>query len=176
MKQGLKVSDSIPCELLKVKELIYDPCGFEFTNLYKEPESKDYGAYKFKLNDLHVIFRIAKITPTKIGQFVTLWKRNNNGPIEPYDTCDELDLFVVSTRKDEHLGQFILPKSVLLEQGILSKNNKGGKRALRVYPPWDEAPSKQAKQTQKWQLDYFLSIPQNQSVLTDIKGYKNVYR
>jgi hypothetical protein len=170
------VSDSILPDLLKVKELIYDPCGFEFTDLYKEQEGKDYSAHKFKLNDLHVIFRVAKITPTKIGQFVTIWKRPDNGAIKPYDSGDDLDLFVVSTRKDEHFGQFIFPKSVLLEQGILSQNHKGGKLAFRVYPPWDETTNKQAGKTQKWQLDYFLSIPLNQSAITDIKGYKNVYR
>jgi hypothetical protein len=37
-----------------------------------EAESAEYGAYTFELNDLSVRFRVAKITPTKIGQFVTL--------------------------------------------------------------------------------------------------------
>lgn len=112
------------------------------------------------LNDSRIIFRVAKITPTKIGQFVTLWKRTNEGPIKPYDDCDELDLLVVNTEKDKNFEQFIFLKSVLLEQGILSKNNRGGKRAIRVYPPLDQVANKQARQSQKWQLVYFLPISQ----------------
>src|SRR5258708_5952015 len=92
----------------------------------------------FNLNGFFIRFRVAKITPTKIGQFVTLWKRIGNGPTQPYDTSDTVDFFIISTRKDDHFGQFVFPKSVLSEQGILSINGKGGKRGIRVYPPWDK--------------------------------------
>ncbi len=54
-----------------------------------------------------------------------------------------------------HSGQFIFPKSILLVKGILSDGEKDGKRGFRVYPPWDKAVNKQAKQTQQWQLQYF---------------------
>jgi hypothetical protein len=47
----------------------------------------------------------------------------------------------------------------LQEKGILSDDNKEGKRGFRVYPPWDIAINKQAKQTQEWQLKYFLETP-----------------
>jgi hypothetical protein len=111
-----------------------------------------------------VRFRVAKITPTKIGQFVTLWKRSGNSPIQPYDLSDPLDFFVVSTRKGNCFGSFVFPKSVLHVQGVISKHGKGGKRAIRVYPPWDKTTSKQAEKTQAWQLKYFLEIPQNKPV------------
>lgn len=65
------------------------------------------------------------------------------------------------TRKGNNLGQFIFPKAVLQEHDIISVNNHGGKRAIRVYPSWDVAVNKQAKKTQEWQLEYFLEIPQN---------------
>lgn len=129
-----------------------------------EAESTEYGAYAFKLNDLFIRFRVAKITPKKIGQFVTLWKRIENGPIQPYDICDPVDLFVVSTRKVDHFGQFVFAKSALWEQGVISKNGKGGKRAMRVYPPWDKPLNRQAQQTQRWQTAYFLDIPLNQPI------------
>lgn len=60
-----------------------------------ESESIAYGAYMFKLNSMNVRFRVAKITPTKIGQFVTLWKRIGNGSIQPYDIVDSIDFFIV---------------------------------------------------------------------------------
>ena len=50
---------------------------------------------------------------------------------------------------------------ILINKEIVS-DKKEGKRAIRVYPPWDIAINKQAQKTQKWQLNYFLEIPQNQ--------------
>ena len=59
-------------DLTEAKNVIYKQCGFDFSNLIKEEESSEYGAYFFDLNSLSVRFRVAKITPTKVGQFVTL--------------------------------------------------------------------------------------------------------
>ncbi|MFV8467273.1 MepB family protein [Flavobacterium sp. LB1P62] len=145
--------------LLETKTLIFEPCGFELTNVVLEKESKDYSAYQFELNALKTLFRVAKTTPTKVGQFVTLWKRIVKGPIQPFDLSDDIDLFVINTRSGDYFGQFVFPKSVLSQQGILSTDLKEGKRAIRVYPPWDITTNKQAQKTQKWQLDYFLEIP-----------------
>ncbi|MFQ6421766.1 MULTISPECIES: MepB family protein [unclassified Bacillus (in: firmicutes)] len=39
-----------------------------------------------------------------------------------------------------------------------------GKRAIRVYPPWDKTTSRQAQKTQAWQLEYFLEIPVNRPI------------
>ena len=90
---------------------------------------------------------------------MTLWKRNEkNGAITPFDTLDAIDLIIISVRKDDYLGQFIFPKAILLEKGIFSTNIKEGKRAMRVYPPWDKTSSKQAQETQKWQINYFFEI------------------
>ena len=121
----------------------------------KESESDEYNAYRFLLNCKNICYREAKITPTKTGQFVTLWKRNQSGIIEPFDDSDAIDFVIVNVRKDQNWGQFIFPKKALLEKGIFSTQNKEGIRATRVYPPWDETTSKQAQKTQKWQLDYF---------------------
>ncbi|MET0759038.1 MAG: MepB family protein [Flavobacterium sp.] len=161
-------------DLIAAKELVYDTCGHTCTQPLKESESAEYGACTFELNKLSVKFRTAKITPTKTGQFVTLWKRNGKGPIQPYDVSDPIDLFIISTRKDNFFGQFIFPKSVLCEQAIISNNGKEGKRAIRVYPPWDLAPNKQAQKTQKWQLEFFLEIPYNGII--DIDRSKMLYR
>ena len=81
--------------------------------------------------------------------------------------------FVISVKQESFLGQFVFPKSVLSEKGIVSKNGKGGKRAIRVYPPWDNVISSQAKKTQKWQLEYFLEVPQTKPV--DFARAKKLY-
>ncbi len=151
--------DTIHSDLLATKELVYTPCKFDWSKPILEPQNADYGAYLFNLNSLTIRFRVAKVTPTKIGQFVTLWERIGDGPIQPYDISDPADLFVISTRKENHFGQFIFPKAVLGNQDILSNKGEGGKRAIRVYPPWDNPTSRQALKTQKWQLEYFLDIP-----------------
>lgn len=157
-------------DLLAAKEFLYNRCGFDCTLPIAEAESSDYGAYTFELNGLTVKYRVAKITPTKVGQFVTLWKRHGKGPIQPFDNSDQIDLFIISTRSGNHFGQFIFPKSVLLERGIVSDSNKEGKRAFRVYPPWDMTTNRQAQKTQQWQLEYFIEIINDQSFdLADAK-------
>ncbi len=146
-------------ELLTAKELIFDACELSVSNLKIDAESAEYGACSFHLNELFLTFRVAKITPTKIGQFVTLWKRNQEGITAPFDTSDNIDFVMICTRRNADFGAFIFPKSVLHQKGILADENKDGKRGFRVYPPWDIAQNKQAKQTQEWQLKYFLEIP-----------------
>ena len=50
------------------------------------------------------------------------------------------------------------------QENIFSKNGKGGKRGIRVYPSWDKAVNAQAQKTQQWQLNYFLEIPAQKSI------------
>ena len=145
-------------ELLKIKNLVYDTCNFEFSNLLIDSESAEYQACSFKLNSFEFIHRFSKITPTKTGQFVTIWKRNYKGITAPFDVSDNFDFIIITSKSDENLGQFVFPKAVLLEKGIISNNNTSGKRGIRVYPPWDVPTSKQAEKTQLWQTKYFYSI------------------
>jgi hypothetical protein len=158
IKNNWNNSKLLPDDLIIAKELVYDYCDFECTEPQPETESQDYNAYDFQINNYTIKFRSAKITPTKTGQFVTLWKRNKAGIIEPFDFSDAIDFVIVSVRKNDLSGQFIFPKSVLLQKGIFSTAAKEGIRATRVYPPWDETTSKQAQKTQQWQLDYFYEI------------------
>ncbi|MCR4031171.1 MULTISPECIES: MepB family protein [Flavobacterium] len=162
--------DSLSTDLKLAKEIVFEKSGLAIRFLQKENESEEYSAYRFELNDKKICYREAKITPTKTGQFVTLWKRNKNGIIEPFDYSDSIDFVIVSVRKDVNWGQFIFPKKILLEKGIFSTPSKEGIRATRVYPPWDETTSKQAQKTQKWQLDYFFSFTdQNNIELNKLK-------
>lgn len=145
-------------DLLLVEELVYKPCGFVFKNLKTEDESAEYGAAEFNINNHFIKFRVGKITPTKVGQFVTFWKRIGKGPILPYDINDSFDFLVVSARAENHFGQFVFPKAVLCEKGIITSTKRDGKRAMRIYPPWDKADNAQAKKTQGWQLQYFVKF------------------
>jgi hypothetical protein len=127
-------------------------------------ESTEYAACSFSLNGISICFRVAKTTPVKVGQFVTLWKRFGTGPIQPFDWLDGFDFYVISTRHMTSFGQFVFPRSVLRDRDILSRDGHGGKRAMRVYPPWDAAMSEQARRTQRWQLDHFLDTSEEVAI------------
>lgn len=161
-------SSSIHPDLLDALNLLYKPNGLIFTNHIPEKQSQEYGACEFKLNKQFIKFRVAKITPTKIGQFVTFWKRIEPGIIAPFDIDDQFDFLIVSTRKNKNFGQFIIPKAALYKHGILSKNEIGGKRAFRIYPSWDTPDSQQAIKTQQWQLNYFFRVKQNKIIDTEL--------
>ncbi len=150
---------------------IYDRCGFTLSNHVVEEESSDYDASRFQLSGWRMVCRSARITPKKAGQFVTFWKRSSTGPIEPLNEKDPIDFFLVNVRSGNKLGQFIFPKSVLIEKGIISTDKKEGKRAFRVYPGWDQTQNKQAEKSQKWQLNYFFEVDDN----TDLPIVKRLY-
>ena len=150
--------------LLAVEELLFKPLGLVIENLKVEKESADYGAAEFTVNDHLVKYRQAKITPTKIGQFVTFWKRIGKGPIMPYQSLDLFNFLVVSVRTENHFGQFVFPKKILCEKGIVSTEQKEGKRAMRVYPPRDKTDNPQARKTQSWQLEWFIDFSENVEV------------
>ncbi len=145
-------------DLLALQKHIYEALGYSCSEPEAETESREYLAHHFKITHHSIRYRQAKVTPTKIGQFVTLWKRSAQGPIAPYDALDSIDYLIVTVKAQSRMGQFIFPKNVLIKKGILSVKGKGGKRAFRLYPPWDKAESRQAEQTQSWQSDYFVEI------------------
>lgn len=155
-------------DLKIVKEIVYDQCNFDFKNPKLNTESIEYGACTFELNSKKIQHRVSKITPTKNGQFVTIWKRNQDGITQPFDINDEIDFIIITTRSGDNFGQFIFPKRALANKGIITLNGKSGKRGIRVYPPWDNPESKQAEKTQNWQLAYFLSIKTDASTNIDL--------
>ena len=145
-------------ELNTLKEKAFDPLLLLCSEFMAEPESQEYKAVGFALNQKTVQYRCAKVTPTKIGQFVTLWKRDGVGEeIRPYHVSDNLDLAIIAANQGNRQGYFIFPHFVLKKQGIV-QDNKPGKRGFRVYPIWDKPTSKQALKTQAWQLEYFFEL------------------
>jgi hypothetical protein len=154
----MHLNNDIYQDLILIKEKLYDKCLFDFSNLALNSESKEYSACTFKLNHQKIIYRASKITATKTGQFVSVWKRNESGITEPYDFGDPFDFIIITCIKEKQLGQFIFSKQTLAEQGIINYNGNHGKRGLRIYPPWDEAENKQAMKTQQWQKEFFVDI------------------
>lgn len=146
-------------ELEKTSNLVFEKLDLKTRNLIVEKESQEYCAAQFELNNSKIIFRKSKITPTKIGQFVTLWKRIDEKPIQPFSSTDDFDFVIINCETPIHFGQFVFPKKVLEEKGYLQSQSKKGKLGFRVYPSWDKTENKQAQQTQNWQLNYFIETP-----------------
>ncbi len=149
-------------------ETLCQLAGLKITSPSKqEVEGSDYHAHQLEIESKHVLFRVGKTTPNRPGNFVTLWKRPKKN-IEPIDIEDEIDCVIVyvSNEANTQQGLFILDKDILLKKKIFSmiKQEKRGKLAFRVFPPW-ATPSPSALNTQKWQLNYFVSEPINQSDL-----------
>lgn len=80
--------------LEKLQTLLFSNLGLVISNLHQEQESKEYFGCNFQLNSFQIKFRKSKVTPTKVGQFVTLWKRNPiSKETEPFTSEDTSDFF-----------------------------------------------------------------------------------
>ena len=158
--------------LIEVKTKIYDKLSLNISKLNNELEGTEYDACQYELNGMKLISRSSKITPKKVGQFVTFWKRNQNGETEPYSENDQFDFYVINAKSGDRFGQFVFPKFELINKGFITTEKKDGKRGFRVYPVWDKTLNKQAEKTQKWQLNYFYEIDKT----TDLKKVNELYR
>jgi hypothetical protein len=154
---------NIDFEALSKKEIS------EVTHFKIDREAKEYEGCRYQINSHRFIQRTSKVTPKKIGQFVTLWKRNQHNITTPIVISDGFDFVVILCKKGSLSGRFLFPSEELLNRGILSgmNSNQSGKRGFRVYPDWDIPTSKQAIETQKWQVQFFsrsplLKLPFNQ--------------
>jgi hypothetical protein len=170
-------SNPLPRELITAIRNVYKPAGIRVTNAaQRETESSEYSACRLELNGYTIAFRVAKTTPTKIGQFVTIWKRSApSNTIAPLDIRDGITFVIVNVFDAIHRGQFIFGQKILLEKNIMSHNGKGGKLAIRVYPPWTKPIAKQAIKTQHWQLQYFLPFAADGSAdATQVRKFFNM--
>src|SRR5699024_5644269 len=142
-----------------VNKMIYEPNDLTVKSVQEEKQNSKYGAGTFRLASRTIRFRVANITPTKVGQFVAFWEKDENNKNQPFTYEEAPDLLVITTFKnDNEYGQFIFPKEVLFKQNILRSSSTKGKMAIRVYPSWDSPTSKQAMKTQEWQLPYFVDM------------------
>lgn len=146
-----------PIVLEKLRNMIFADLNFSALTVYNE--SKEYSACAFKIKEQTIEFRASKITPKKVGQFVAIWKRDAEGITQPFDEKDSFNYFIIACETEDRFGAFVFPKSVLIENKIISINGCGGKRGIRVYPTWDTAVNPQSKKTQAWQRQYFIEEP-----------------
>lgn len=87
--------ESFQNDLQIAQNLVYKESGFMLKNLVLNSESTNYDDCSFELNNYKIQYRVANITPTKIGHFVAIWKRNNNGIASPFDIADSMDFMII---------------------------------------------------------------------------------
>ena len=97
--------------LKHINEVIYKPNQLTIASTNEEQQNLEYAARTFelinKLTIKTVRFRVAKQTPTKIGQFVTFWEKDSKGMNRPFQYDSSPDLLVITTFKDNRtFGQF----------------------------------------------------------------------
>ena len=68
----------------KFEDFVLKSMNLSISKLEKDAECDEYIGYNFNVKEFSIKFRKAKITPKKVGQFVTLWKRNTAKQTEPF--------------------------------------------------------------------------------------------
>lgn len=148
---------------IKVIEKLLKPLNKQLTNIQYDG-NEEYEGCLFEINQHTFRSRLAKKTPKKKGYFVACWyKDEENQPFALEETPDKVIVSIL----DERAGQFIFPKEVLAQKGILKTATSKGKMAFRVYPTWETELNATAQKTQKWQQEYFMEISadlDNQSI------------
>ena len=137
---------------------VYQPSQLKVANLQLEAQNAAYGGAFFEVNQYQVRFRLAQVTPKKVGQFVAVWEKNATGRNQAYTYIDAPDFLVIHIIDGERRGQFVFPKAILKAQGIYRTASQPGKMGFRVYPSWVTVTSPQAKRTQVWQSAYFVEL------------------
>lgn len=174
---------------LVVREL-FTPLGLAVVSETAEPDNAEYGGMLVSVSGLdrldpegvrtsdapeatthaqaqaqaqaQVRVRSGKITPTKVGLFVTHWRRTADGTTGPFDADDSADTLLVTAAEDgphPARGVFVFDRASLVAHGIVARDGRGGKRGFRVYPPWSLTAPGQAARTQRWQVEHFVPLP-----------------
>ncbi|RZJ80730.1 MAG: hypothetical protein EOO20_25735 [Chryseobacterium sp.] len=88
-------------EIERLQDLFFSPLEMVLSDIAQDTASKEYVGYHLQLDQFNIKFRKAKITPKKIGQFVTLWERNSDGITTPFHESSTLDFALILTERNE---------------------------------------------------------------------------
>ena len=152
------VAGGVHRDLIEVKRNLFDPLGLDCTLPRPESDNAEYRAFQFRVGGRRIRSRAARVTPTKSGLFVAVWRRASDGSTRPHESEDGVEVLVITVRDTGNFGQFVFSRDALIEHGIVSVAGVGGKRGFRLYPPWSAVKSIQASRTQQWQSEHYISL------------------
>ncbi|GGJ35295.1 MepB family protein [Paenarthrobacter histidinolovorans] len=135
--------------------------------VHAEEQNSDYESGVALIAGEQWRIRTARITPTKPGAFVAVWKRDDNGSTRPFTVEESLSgllVFVEDRGEDraggrERFGAFRFTPEQLISLGYVSSGPRSGKRGFRVYPSWCTDLNPQALRTQRGQAAAFVEFP-----------------
>ena len=157
-------------EIEKLEKILQKHFELPFSEITQDSECEEYFGFNFKINQINFKFRKSKLTPKKMGQFVTLWKRNAEGKTIPFDINDNFDFYIIAVEENHHSGFFIFPKTILEKENYISGKIKSGKRGFRIYTDWHFPNNKQAEKTKLWQTQFFINLShQEKEILEKFK-------
>lgn len=128
--------EKLPLQLAEIFDKIIHPAGLQVTKQpVRETESLEYGACSFGLSGKSVVFRVAKTTPTKLGQFVTIWKRETaHSEIEPFSFADGISFVMVAVFDKQNHGVFLFDKQILAKKALFLPATKRVRELLGCMP------------------------------------------
>jgi len=152
-------------EIQHLNDLILKELNLQLSEITPDLECEEYSGFNFKINQTKFKFRKSKLTPKKIGQFVTFWKRDLDGKTVPFDVNDDFAFYIISIEESKKSGFFVFPKVILEKENLISGEQKTGKRGFRIYADWHFPNSKQAEKTKLWQTEYFINYSDSDELI-----------
>jgi len=152
-------------ELQHLNDLILKGLNLQLSEITPDLECEEYSGFNFKINQTTFKFRKSKLTPKKVGQFVTFWKRDLHGKTVPFDVDEDFAFYIISIEESENSGFFVFPKVILEKENLISGEQKTGKRGFRIYADWHFPNSKQAEKTKLWQTEYFINYSDSDELI-----------
>lgn len=154
-------------ELQHLNDLILKELNLQLSEITPDLECEEYFGFNFKINQTNYKFRKSKLTPKKVGQFVTFWKRDLYGKTVPFDVNDDFAFYIISIEESENSGFFLFPKVILEKENLISSEQKTGKRGFRIYADWHFPNNKQAEKAKLWQTEYFINYSDSDELISN---------
>ncbi|NQD42661.1 metallopeptidase [Glutamicibacter halophytocola] len=129
--------------------------GHTHSGVTPDEQQSDYQAGVAEIDGQLWRIRTARITPTKSGGFVAIWKRDNTGTTAPYEFDERLHGVLVFIEEGKNFGVFRFAQQHLERLGVFASTSSPGKRGFRIYPSWTTGLKGQAKKSQESQLPAF---------------------
>lgn len=160
-------------EIATLNNLVFNPLDLQISDIIPDLECEDYFGFNFKINQINIKFRKSKLTPKKVGQFVTFWKRDSDGKTIPFDISGDFDYYIIYVEENENSGSFIFPKAILEKENYISGKLSAGKRGFRIYADWHLPNNKKAEKTKYWQTEFFINFSEPENIV--IEKFKNIF-
>lgn len=132
--------------------------GCELVSVRAEEQHSDYEAAVAILGAEAWRVRTARITPTKPGAFVAVWRRARDGSTQPFDVDGPTTGLIVLVEEEPRFGCFRFTTAHLDALGVVRSARRPGKRGFRVYPAWCSGLNTQAARTQRAQAPAFTDL------------------